>query len=80
LDELAKLLNGQAETAQKFLICQEQVPCQGSVNLGEYGVFRITDKGFTAQILLDFPEENLNPSAFFVHVGKGFGDQPEVVG
>ena len=80
LYELAKLLDGQADSAEKFLICQEQIDRQGGINLDEHGIFRIADKGFDAQILLDFPKENLDLPAFFVNIGDGFGYQSEVVG
>lgn len=80
LDELKKLLNGQPETVEEFLVCKEQVNCQGRVNLNHDRVFRVADKHFDTQILFDFLEEKLDFPPLFINVGDGFGTQPEVSG
>jgi len=73
-------LNRQPHSTQKFLVREEQVDCQRGVELYEYDIFRVADKRFDAQILLDFPEENFDLPAGFVNFGDGFGYQAEVIG
>ena len=79
MENLKNLLDGQTDTAQKFLVREEQINRQGSINLDEHRVFRVADKGFDTQILLDFPEENFDLPAVFVNVSDSFGRKSEVV-
>ena len=80
LDKLEKLLDGQADPAQKFLIREEQIDRQRGVELDKHGIFRVADERFDTQILLDFPEEDFDLPTVFVNVGDGFGRKPEVIG
>ena len=72
MDKLEKLLHGKSESAEEFLVREEQVNRQGRVNLDEYSIFRVADETLDTQVLLDFPEENFNLPAVFVNVGNGF--------
>ena len=76
MKNLKNLLYGKADTAQEFLIREKQVNRQSGINLDEDGVFRVADKGFDTQVLLDFPEENFDVPAVFVDVGDSFGASP----
>ena len=78
MENLKNLLDGQADTAQEFLVCEKQINRQGGIDLDEHGVFRVADKGCNTQILLDFPEKNLDLPAVFVNVGDGFGRKSTV--
>ena len=72
MDKLEKLLHGKSESAEEFLVREEQVNRQGRVNLDEYSIFRVADETLDTQVLLDLPEENFNLPAVFVNVGNGF--------
>ena len=72
MDKLEKLLHGKSESAEEFLVREEQVNRQGRVNLDEYSIFRVAYETLDTQVLLDFPEENFNLPAVFVNVGNGF--------
>ena len=80
LDELEKLLHGHPDAAEEFLVRRQQVHRQGRVDLNQYRVFRVADKGLYAQILFDFLEEKLDLPAVFIDVGNGFWREPEVIG
>ena len=80
MDKLKKLLDGDAEAAEEFLVGKQQVDCEGRKNLDHDRVFREADKAPDTQILLDILEEQLDLPADFVDVGDGFGAQAEVIG
>ena len=80
MNELEELLYGESETAEEFLVREEQVNRQGRVNLDQDSVFRVADEGLYAQILFDFLEEELDLPAVFIDVGDGFRRKPEMVG
>lgn len=80
MNELEELLYGESETAEEFLVREEQVNRQGRVNLDQDRVFRVADEGLYAQILFDFLEEELDLPAVFIDVGDGFRRKPEMVG
>ena len=80
MNELEKLLHGQPEAAEEFLVCKEQIDSQGGVNLNHDRVFRVADKTLDAQVLFDFLEKQFDFPAFFIDIGDGFGAQPEVIG
>lgn len=71
-DKLKKLLPEDAETAEKFLVGKQQVECEGRKNLDHDRVFRGAHKALDSQVLLDFLEEQLDLTAFFIDVGDGF--------
>ena len=79
-NELEELLYGESETAEEFLVREEQVNRQGRVNLDQDRIFRVADEGLYAQILFDFLEEELDLPAVFIDVGDGFRRKPEMVG
>ena len=79
LENLKNLLHGHADTAQEFLVREEQINRRDGINLDADGVFRIADRGSDTQILLDFPEESFDLPAVFVDVGDGFGRRPKMV-
>ena len=60
MNELEELLYGESETAEEFLVREEQVNRQGRVNLDQNRIFRVADEGLYAQILFDFLEEELD--------------------
>lgn len=80
MNELEELLYGESETAEEFLVREEQVNRQGRVHLDQDRVFRVADEGLYAQILFDFLEEELDLPAVFIDVGDGFRRKPEMVG
>ena len=80
MNELEKLLHGQAEAAEEFLVREKQVDRQGRVDLDEHGVLRVADEALYAQILFDFLEKKLDFLALFVNIGDGFRRKPEVIG
>ena len=80
MNELEELLYGESETAEEFLVREEQVNRQGRVNLDQDRIFRVADEGLYAQILFDFLEEELDLPAVFIDVGDGFRRKPEMVG
>ena len=80
MNDLEKLLNRQPDPTQKFLIREKQIDRQGGINLDQYSIFRVAYKGFDAQVLFDFSEENLDLPAVFVDIGDGFGHKSEMVG
>ena len=80
MNELEELLYGESETAEEFLVREEQVNRQGRINLDQDSVFRVADEGLYAQILFDFLEEELDLPAVFIDVGDGFRRKPEMVG
>lgn len=80
MNELEELLYGESETAEEFLVREEQVNRQGRVNLDQNRIFRVADEGLYAQILFDFLEEELDLPAVFIDVGDGFRRKPEMVG
>ena len=80
MNELEELLYGESETAEEFLVREEQVNRQGRVNLDQDRIFRVADEGLYAQILFDFLEEELDLPAVFTDVGDGFRRKPEMVG
>ena len=80
MDELTKLLDGESDTAQKFLVSEEQIDRQGRVDLNHHGIFRVPGKRPDSRFLLDFPEEYLNLPAIFVNLGDSPGRKTEVIG
>lgn len=80
LDELTKLLDGESDTTQKFLVSEEQVDRQGRVDMNQQGIFHVPGKRPDSRVLLDFPEEYLNLPAIFVNLGDSPGRKTEVIG
>ena len=66
MNELEELLHGSAETAEEFLIREEQVNRQSRVDLDQDRVFRVADEGLYAQILFDFLEKELDLPVVFI--------------
>ena len=78
--QLEKLLHGQPEAAEEFLVCEKQVNRQDRVNLDQDRIFRVAHEGLYAQILFDFLEKQLDLPAVFIDIGDGFCCKPEMVG
>lgn len=74
MNELEELLYGESETAEEFLVREEQVNRQGRVNLDQDRVFRVADEGLYAQILFDFLEEELDLPAVFIDSAMVFAE------
>ena len=77
---MEKLLHGQPEAAEEFLVRKKQIDRQGRADLDQNRVFRVADETLDTQILFDFLEKEFDFPALFVDVGDGFGAQPEVIG
>jgi hypothetical protein len=73
-------LQSNAQVAQELEITKQEIDDEGGIDLGQHGVFRVSDEGLELQVLLDESEENLDLPAFFVDIGDGLGRQLEMVG
>ena len=73
-------MQSNAQVAQELEITQQEINDECGVDLGQDGVFRISDEGLDLQVLLDEAEEDLDLPAFFVDIGDSLGRQPEMVG
>jgi hypothetical protein len=58
----------------------QEIGDERGIDLGQHGVFRVSDEGLDLQVLLVEAAENLDLPAFFVDISDGRGGQLEMVG
>lgn len=80
LEQLEHLLKAEAYAGFEFEPGQDEIGDHGHVDLAQDGVFRVADKGFEPQVLLDEPKEGLDLPALLVDVGDGLCREVEMVG